>query len=83
MAIINEDFKGGLIQCIKTAGEMLIENAEDIAGETEYMSGLSISINFDQEMKCIPEITIHRTHVPDNEKLNAIFEAFYRKNDPE
>ena len=47
-----------LAQCIKTAGQMLIDNAEDFAGKTKYMTDFYIRIDFPQDKHYIPEIGI-------------------------
>ena len=66
------NFKEYLIESIKTAGQTIIENAEDIAGKMVHMSKLSITVDFDQEFYSIPEITITRSHLPDHEKLDRL-----------
>lgn len=70
------NFKEGLIEAIKVAGQMIIDNAEDIAGKTEHMSYLDISVNFDPENRSIPELNIYRSHLPSYEQLQAICDAF-------
>ena len=71
------NFKNGLIEAIKVSGEMLIENAEDIAGKTSHMSMLTVTIEFDPENASIPEMTITRSHWPNSEKLDRLYNAFY------
>lgn len=71
-----DNFREGLIEAIKVAGQMIIDNAEDIAGNTEKMSYLDISVNFDPEKGSIPELTICRSHVPSYEQLNHIVNTF-------
>lgn len=73
------DFKERLIEAIKVAGEMLIENAEDIAGKTPYMYDLNISIDFPQESAIAPEVTITRSHYPPLDKLERILGVYERK----
>lgn len=59
-----EEFRKYLVLCVKASGEMIIEMAEDIVGETDNISNLSIGITFDYEyMDSIPEITITRSQV--------------------
>ena len=53
--------------------------AEDIAGQNDYISGLSISVDFDPELRNIPEITITRSHLPDREKLEHILDYYNGK----
>ena len=76
MARKNKNFKEGLIEAIKVAGQMIIDNAEDIAGKTEFMSYLDISVNFDPENGSIPELNIYRSHLPTHEQLEHINNAF-------
>lgn len=71
-----EHFKEGLIEAIKVAGQMIIDNAEDIAGKTENMSYLDISVNFDPENGSIPELNINRSHMPPYKQMEAIFNVF-------
>ena len=75
-----KNFKEGLIEAIKVAGQMIIDNAEDIAGKTEFMSYLDISVNFDPEMNSIPELNIYRSHLPTHEQLNHILDTFEGRN---
>lgn len=70
-----KNFKEGLIEAIKVAGQMIIDNAEDIAGKTENMSYLDICVNFDPENGSIPELSIYRSHVPTWKQVERIFEA--------
>lgn len=71
-----KNFKEGLIESIKIGGQMIIDNAEDIAGKTEYMSKLEISLDFDPEFNLIPEMTIIRSHYPSEEKVTHILDVF-------
>lgn len=71
---LNNNFKEYLIESIKTAGQMIIENAEDIAGKQDRVSRLTITADFDPEMSSIPEITITRSHLPDSEKLGRLMD---------
>lgn len=73
------NYKEGLIEAIKVAGQMMIDNAEDIAGKTELMSSLNISVEFDPEMRSIPEMTIRRSHLPSVENIDRIFDIFNKK----
>lgn len=75
------NFKEGLIEAIKVAGQMIIDSAEDIAGKTEHMSHLNISVDFDPEMRSIPEMTISRSHLPKIEKIEHILDTFTRKKE--
>lgn len=73
---VYKNFKAGLIESIKVAGQMIIDMAEDIAGKSDYISGLNISVDFDPEFRSIPEITVTRSHVPSREKLEYLFDVY-------
>ena len=80
MAIeVHKNYKAALVESIKVAGQMIIDMAEDIAGQSDHISGLSISADFGPELRSIPEITITRSHLPDQEKLEHIFDCYNGK----
>ena len=80
MAIeVHKNYKAALVESIKVAGQMIIDMAEDIAGQSDCISGLSISADFDPELRSIPEITITRSHLPDQEKLEHILDYYNDK----
>lgn len=53
---------------------MIIDMADDIVGETFPITNLAIEISFDQGNRSIPEITITRMHLPNNETLDHLFD---------
>ena len=66
----SEEYRAYLVECVKTLGQMIKDNAEDSVGETDHVSGLTLSANFDQEFyNSSPELIITRSHLPDKEKL--------------
>lgn len=73
---VHKNFKAGLIESIKVAGQMIIDMAEDIAGNSDYISGLNVSVYFDPEFGSIPEITITRSYVPSGEKLEYLLDVY-------
>ena len=80
MAIeVHKNYKAALVESIKVAGQMIIDMAEDIAGQSDYISGLNISADFDPDLRNIPEITITRSHLPDQEKLEHILDCYNDK----
>lgn len=84
MAIeVHKNYKAALVESIKVAGQMIIDMAEDIAGLSDCISGLDISVNFDPELRNIPEITITRSHLPDREKLEYILDCYNGKKSEE
>ena len=70
----SKDYRSYLVECVKTAGNMLIDMADDIVGKTNAIANLSIEVSFNQENRSIPEIMITRTHLPDNETLDHLLD---------
>ena len=70
----SEDYRSYLVECVKAAGQMIINMADDIVGETDAMTNLALEVSFDQENRSIPEITITRMHLPDNETLDHLLD---------
>lgn len=71
----SEDYRAYLVECVKTLGQMIKDNAEDIVGETDCISELRLSANFDQEFyNSIPELTITRSHLPDREVVERLMD---------
>ena len=84
----SEDYRSYLVECVKAAGNMIIDMAEDIVGETDYMSDLAIEARFDHEDRAsIPAITITRMHLPNRETiehlLNIRIEKLKKENKDE
>ena len=76
---MSEKYRSYLVECVKTAGDMIIDMAEDIVGETDLITNLALEISFDQENRSIPEITITRMHLPDNETLDHLLDIRIEK----
>ena len=75
----SEDYRSYLVECVKTAGNMIIDMADDIVGDTDAITNLAIEVGFDQENRSIPEITITRMHLPDNETLDRLLDIRIEK----
>lgn len=75
----SEDYRSYLVECIKAAGKMIIDMAEDIAGKTDVMTNLALEVSFDQENRSIPEITITRMYLPDRETLDHLLDIRIEK----
>ena len=45
----SEDYRSYLVECVKAAGQMIIDMADDILGETDAMTNLALEVSFDQE----------------------------------
>ena len=84
MAIeVHKNYKAALVESIKVAGQMIIDTPEDIAGQSDCITGLNISVDFDPELRSIPEITITRSHLPDRETLEHILDCYNGKKSEE
>lgn len=75
----SEDYRSYLVECVKAAGQMIIDMADDIVGETDAMTNLALEVSFDQENRSIPEITITRTYFPDHETLDHLLDIRIEK----
>lgn len=69
-----------LVKSIKVGAQMLYDMAYDIAGKTDRISDLSVTINFNQEMKSLPELTITRSHLPRKEQIDYLIKEEFIKN---
>ena len=76
----SEDYRSYLVECVKAAGQMIIDVADDIVGETDAMTNLAVEARFNQEdFRSIPEITITRTHLPDIETIERLLDIRIEK----
>ena len=79
----SKNYRSYLVECVKTAGNMIIDMADDIVGETDKITNLALEVRFDNEMRNIPEITITRMHLPDNETLDHLLDIRIEKLEKE
>lgn len=79
----SKNYRSYLVECVKTAGNMIIDMADDIVGETDAITNLVLEVRFDNEMRNIPEITITRMHIPDNETLDHLLDIRIEKLEKE
>ena len=70
----SEKYRTYLTESIKTGAQMMYDMAEDIAGKSDFISNLTVTIKFDPEMRSIPELTMERSHLPNREQLNRVLE---------
>ena len=60
-------FRDKLVQSIKDVGQDIINNAEDYAGQSPYLSRMTITIDFDPEYgmggMLTPEINVDKTYL--------------------
>ena len=75
----SKDHRSYLVECVKTAGNMIIDMADDIVGETDAMTNLALEVSFDQENRSIPEITITKMYLPDHETLDHLLDIRVEK----
>ena len=76
----SKDYRSYLVECVKTAGNMIIDMADDIIGDTDaIITNLAIEVSFDQENRSIPEVTITRMHLPDHETLDHLLDIRVEK----
>ena len=75
----SEEYRSYLVECVKTAGNMIIDMADDIVGETDAITNLAIEVSFDHENRSIPEITITRMHLPDRETIEHLLDIRVEK----
>jgi hypothetical protein len=68
----SEQYRTYLIEFIKIGAQMMHDMAEDIAGTSDIISNLTVTINFDPEMRSIPELTIERSHYPNQDQLGRL-----------
>ena len=76
----SEDYRSYLVECVKAAGQTIIDMAEDIAGQTDCITDLAVEARFNQEdFESIPEITITRMHLPDRETMERLLDIRVEK----
>ena len=75
----SKDYRSYLVECVKAAGNMIIDMADDIVGETDAMTNLALEVSFDQENRSIPEITITKMYLPDHETLDHLLDIRIEK----
>ena len=62
-----------LAKIVGLIGQDVIDLAEEIAGCEDYISGLKITINFDQEQKrSFPEIFVEKSYFPNTDEASRI-----------
>lgn len=69
----SEQYRKILVEKIKVGAQMMYDMAEDIAGKTDHISDLSVTISFDQSGSSIdPKLTITRSHLPTMEQIEHL-----------
>ena len=77
--LTGEQYRKFLIEAVKAAGQMMIDNAEDVVGHLDLMTDFSINFKFSQEDRGgIPEMTIIKSHLPSIEVIDGLLDARYK-----
>ena len=77
--LTGEQYRKFLIEAVKAAGQMMINNAEDVVGHIDLMTDFSINFEFSQEDRGgIPEMTIIKSHLPSIEVIDGLLDTRYK-----
>ena len=77
--LTGEQYRKFLIEAVKAAGQMMIDNAEDVVGHLDLMTDFSINFKFSQEDRSgIPEMTIIKSHLPSIEVIDGLLDTRYK-----
>ena len=77
--LTGEQYRKFLIEAVKAAGQMMIDNAEDVVGHIDFMTDFSINFEFSQEDRgSIPEMTIIKSHLPSIEVIDGLLDTRYK-----
>ena len=76
--LTGEQYRKFLIEAVKAAGQMMIDNAEDAVGHIDLMTDFCIKFEFSQEDRGgIPEMTIIKSHLPSIEVIDGLLDTRY------
>ena len=74
-----EQYRKFLVEAVKAAGQMMIDNAEDAVGNIDLMTDFCIKFEFSQENNgSIPVMTITRSHLPSIEVIDGLLDTRYK-----
>ena len=77
--LTGEQYRKFLIEAVKAAGQMMIDNAEDAVGHIDLMTDFCIKFEFSQEDHgSIPVMTITRSHLPSIEVIDGLLDTRYK-----
>ena len=77
--LTGEKYRKFLIEAVKAAGQMMIDNAEDAVGNIDLMTDFCIKFDFNQEDRgSIPEMTIIKSHLPSIEVIDGLLDTRYK-----
>lgn len=75
----SEQYRAYLAESIRTGAQMMHDMAEDIAGNSDFITNLTVTIDFDPEMRSIPELTIKRSHAPDRDQIDRLLDIWQNR----
>ena len=78
-----EQYRAYLTESIKIGARMMYNMAEDIAGKSDGIANLTVTIDFDPEMKSIPKLTIERSHFPDPNQMDRLLDIWQKAKEVE
>ena len=78
-----EQYRAYLTESIKIGARMMYDMAEDIAGKSDAIANLTVTIDFDPEMKSIPKLTIERSHFPDPKQVDRLLDIWQKAKEVE
>lgn len=70
----NEQYRSYLTESIKIGAQMMHDMAEDIAGKSDSISNLTVTIDFDPKIGSIPKLTIERSHFPNRDQMDQLLD---------
>ena len=77
--LTGEQYRKFLVEAVKAAGQMMIDNAEDAVGNIDLMTDFSIKFDFSQENnRSIPVMTITRSHLPSIDVIDGLLETRHK-----
>ena len=77
--LTGEKYRKFLVEAVKAAGQMMIDNAEDAVGHIDLMTDFCIKFDFNQEDRgSIPAMTITRSHLPSIDVIDGLLETRHK-----
>ena len=77
--LTGEQYRKFLVEAVKAAGQMMIDNAEDAVGNIDLMTDFCIKFKFSQEDRgSIPEMTIIKSHLPSIKVIDGLLDTRYK-----
>ena len=77
--LTGEKYRKFLVEAVKAAGQMMIDNAEDAVGHIDLMTDFCIKFDFNQEDRgSIPRMTIIKSHMPSIEVIDGLLDTRHK-----